>query len=267
MKIYIDYIFIENFWVMYVLLKQCSILTNKNIKKLNHLVACTISAIYVCVMVIFKINFLNYIVMKILLCVVVVYIVFSPKKINQYIKYVGIFLITSAINLGVFYIIRNFLDLKPQTILYKLIIYGINLSLCIIICKKMWKMNSIKLTESTLIYNASVYIEDKEYVYKGFMDTGNNAYSYEYSIPIVIAEIQDAKQRKMLEKLESFYMEISSINGSAWEKVYIPTNFVINSEKINVGIVFSEQKLDSSFNYNMILNFRIFEKNMRGICI
>lgn len=267
MKIYIDYIFIENLLIMYVLLKECGMLTNKKIKKLNHIICCIISAVYVCVMVIFKIRMLNYAILKILLGVVIVYIAFLPKRLSQYLKLIGIYFLTSIINLGVFYITRNLFKIGILNFLYKILIYTINLLLCMVVCKKMWKLYTLTLTQNTLIYDVKVVIGNKEYKYKGFMDTGNSAYNFENNIPIIIAEVQDNIQKEKIKKLDNFLMPISSINSESEQRVYIPTKFVINSEEINVGIVFLEKKLDSCSNYNMILNFEMFKNNMRGICV
>jgi sigma-E processing peptidase SpoIIGA len=267
MKIYIDYIFIENFLTTYVLLKECEVLTNYKSRNKNYIIAALVDAIYVCIMLIYKISFLNFILLKLLLVAGIIYIAFLPKKTSQYVKLITMFLVSSIVNLGIFYFTRNLFKIQTTNLFLKIIIYTLNFFLCIGVCKKMWKIYNLKLCDNNLIYDVKVVIGKKTYIYKGFMDTGNSTYSFENNIPIVIANLPEKISQNELEILDSFSMCIASINSNLEEKVYIPTKFYINNEEIKVGIVFTDKKLDVFSKYNMILNFEIFKKNLRGISI
>lgn len=267
MKIYIDYIFIENFLTTYVLLKECEMLTNYKSRNKNYIIASIVDAIYVCIMLIFKLNFFNFILLKLLLVAGIIYIAFLPKKTSQYVKLITMFLVSSIVNLGIFYFTRNLFKIQTTNLFLKIIIYTLNFILCMGICKKMWKVYSLKLCDINLIYDVKVVIGKKTYKYKGFVDTGNSAYSFENNVPIVIANFAGGMGNNELKSLESFPMYIGSINGNLEEKVYIPTKFYINNEEIKVGIVFTDKKLDTFSKYNMILNFEIFKNNLRGISI
>lgn len=265
MKIYIDYVFIENFLITYILLIECEMLTNTNSHMLNKLISSTVSALYVCAMLIFKLNVLNYIICKLCLFFIIVYLSFFPKKICKYLKQISIFFVINVINLGVFYITKSLLGVAYSNIFLKICTYLINLSICFFVCNKVWKFYTLKLVKDNLIYDVIIKLGKCEYKYKGFVDTGNCAFSLENNIPIVIAEIQNLEQKKNIETLECFFMNIGSINGEKEQKIYISSDFWINAQKLKVGIMFLDQKLDMSSNYNMILNFEMFKNNMRGI--
>ena len=123
MTIYLDYIFVENLIIDYILLKQTSYISRKKITNKKAILTSVIASCYVIFMMYLKIEELNYAFCKIVLVIVMVYITFNPKQTRDYLKIAALFFLISVINVGSLMVVMNLLNMQSATAILKLIIY------------------------------------------------------------------------------------------------------------------------------------------------
>lgn len=271
MKIYLDYIFIENFLINYILIQETAYISRRKLSKNRGIIATLIASVYVVIMMLFNISELNYWFCKILLAFVVVYISFKPKRTDEYIKLILLFLLVSIINAGTLTVTLNVLNLKRTSYLNKCIVYISSLFLSKFFMKYMWQMYKSKIKEDDLIYEVSIVLHNKEYKYRAFLDTGNNVFSYTDNIPIIFAELIDKEMLNWLDNNKSFNIETITLSSKQNKKAYKFDNIKIRKKDkiwhVKAAIVFENIKLSNNNNYNMLLNYILYTQNMGGIKI
>lgn len=267
MTVYLDYLYIQNFVFDLVLIIQTKFLSKLPLKISRAIIASIISSAYVCVLVITKQSQLNYFWIKVLLSFLVVYISFKPNSIAKYLKATALFYISSILTLGVSILISQMLcDGKSQNLVTKFAVYLAVLLITYVVTKQFWKVYRFNIKENRLNIPVEMNISGENYIYNAFMDTGNTVYSYELGVPVVFAEYLSLKQKYDVQKLPSAKITVSTISKKSSEKVMLVKG-KLKDKYVRFGVVFVDTKLNKDNDYNMILNYKMFEENMGGICI
>lgn len=267
MTVYVDYLFIQSMVLDFVIIAQTSAFSRERFKIYRVTLAAFLSAIYSCFIVITKLEFLNYFWCKIALSFVIVYIAFIPKKIEKYLKLVLLFYLSSILTTGATTFVSSLLcEGKYQDSISKIIVYVVSLLATYLSTNKFWKIYKYNLNKEKLNLNVEIFLDGKKYKYLGFMDTGNTVYSYELGVPIVFAEYLDAKQKSEIERLNFTKVWVSTISKKSSEKAVL-VDGIVDGQKMKFGVVFVENKLNKNGDYNMVLNYKIFEEKLGGISI
>lgn len=271
MVIYLDYIFIENFLIDYILLKETSSIARKNVKYINIVISALIAAIYITIMLYFKIQLFNYLICKVLLIIVIIYISFKPKTVKEYLKLITIFFLMSVINVGTITVLTNILNLQKGSGIINIIVYITSFVLSRYFTGYMWKIYKSKIKNEELIYKVIINIGDKKYIYKAFLDTGNNVFSYTYNLPVLFAELVEEDMLNALENKEKFVIKTMTLSQVTNKTAYILDNVEImqngNNWKVKVAVVFERMKLSKDSSYNMLLNYNLYAQELGGIKI
>lgn len=271
MVIYLDYIFIENFFIDYILLKETANVARKNVKNRHIVIASLIAAIYITIMLYFKIQLFNYCICKVLLVIVMIYISFKPKRIKEHLKLTNIFFLMSVINVGTITVLTNILNLQNGNGTINIIVYITSFIFSRYFTGYMWKIYKSKIKSEELIYKAIINIGGKKYIYKAFLDTGNNVFSYTYNLPVLFAELVDEDMLNALEKEEKFVIKTMTLSQVTNKTAYILDNVEImqngNNWKVKVAVVFERMKLSKDSSYNMLLNYNLYAQELGGIKI
>ena len=271
MTIYLDYIFIENFLIDYILLKETSYIARRKATNIRAIVSSIIGSVYVVMMIYFKLQELNFLICKLLLIIVMIFIAFKPERISKYIKLVMLFILISVINVGTLTVITNLFNLQNISGLIKIIVYIASLFLSKYFMNYMWKIYKHNIKNDELIYEVKIYLGDKMYKYNAFLDTGNNVFSYTYNVPVIFAEIIDDNILKTLKNKEYFNIRTVTLSSQSNKKAYIFDNIQITQKNkiwhVKSAIVFEETKLSKDNSYNMLLNYNLYEQNLGGIGI
>ena len=135
-----------------------------------------------------------------------------------------------------------------------------------VVTKQFWKVYRFNIKEDRLNIPVEMNISGENYIYNAFMDTGNTVYSYELGVPVVFAEYLSLKQKHDVQKLPSAKITVSTISKKSSEKVMLVKG-KLKDKYVRFGVVFVDTKLNKDNDYNMILNYKMFEENMGGICI
>lgn len=271
MIVYLDYVFIENFIIDFVMLKETAYLSRRNIKSSKGILAAIVSSVYVILLMLFKIQALNYIVSKLVLVIIIVYIAFLPKRIDEYIKLVIVFVGVSILNVGTLMVITSFLNLQEPNIFLKLCVYITSALISRFYMKGLWTLYKRQIKEEDLLYEVNIQLSSKKYCYKAFLDTGNSVYSYTYNLPVIFAEILDKEMLTDLENETFFTINTLTLSGESSKKAYVLEDVVIRKKdykwKVKVGIVFDDTKLSKDGSYNMLLNYHLYAQELGGIKI
>lgn len=271
MAIYLDYIFIENLIIDYILLKETSQIARRNISNKKTIGASIIASCYVVVMIYLKIQELNYVICKMLLIIVMVYIAFNPKEISEYIKIIALFFLISVINVGSLMVVTNLLNMQGAHFILKFALYIGSFVLSKFFANQMWRMYKRDIKNDDLIYNVKLKLNGKTYEYRAFLDTGNSVYSYSNNLPVIFAEIIDEDMLKSIESKEYFNIRTVTLSNKADKRAYVFENVEIakNSKSwfVKIGVVFEREKLSKDNSYNMLLNYILYTQDLGGIKI
>lgn len=257
MKIYLDYIFIENFLITILTLLEARKILGINCKTKRIIFSAMVSALYITVMILLKLNFMNYLLCKVILIQIIVFIAFKPESIKEVITITIKFFLINVFNIGVIYVICNFVGFEVQNTVQKIFVYllafGIGSYLIF------YFMKILKNKTNTEIYDVEVEILGNKIKYKGFLDTGNTAFCYTYNLPIIFAQYTNNVEEK-LKSLTSIDICIKTLNGRREQKGYLIDNVNIKEKNITKRaiVVFVEEDEISNRRYNMILNNKMF---------
>ena len=267
LTVYIDYIFIENLIMNYLLLYQTMVFIKQPQKKVKVFLASLIGAVYVTVMYLIRIEVLNYSISKILLSIVMIYISFTPKEMKKYIKELLTFYFISIVNVGTYLIIISLFNISLNNSVVKIIVYLIGSIVVWCIKSQMWRIFKLKLKKENLVYDVFVPSNGKYVAYKGFVDTGNTSKHLESSRMIFYAN----KKNICLEGLEKVNINVNTVNNVDNLTGYIVDNVIVkNKDNINIVdivLCFSKENIESSLGYDMIMNYEIYEEMLGGIYI
>lgn len=267
MTVYIDYLFIENVILDYILLREVSSISKIKCNAIRILIASILSSVYIVLMLVLKLRELNYVASKFFLAFLMVYIAFKPNKFKLYIKLVLEFFMVSIVNIGILVVIESLFSIEKLIGINKILIYALVYFAGKIILLKLWKMYSTNVTKSSLNYVVILKIGNREYIYDAFLDTGNTVYSHK--MPVIFAEMLDEQMENELCAKESFDVKTITIGNICKKKAYIFEDILIlnkeGSWKVKAGVVFEKRKISKSDNYNMILNYILYTDSLGGI--
>ncbi len=267
MTVYIDYLFIQSMILDFVIIAQTSALSREKLKICRAALAAFLSAIYICVVIIAKLDILNYFLCKIVLSFVIVYVAFIPKTTLKYLKLVVLFYLSSILTVGATTFVSSLLcEGKYQDSVSKIVVYMVSLLVTYVCTNKFWKIYKYNLNKEKLNLNVEIFLNGKKYKYLGFMDTGNTVYSYELGVPIVFAEYLTDEQKNDVSKKVFSTVYVSTISKMSNEKAVL-VDGVVEGQKMKFGVVFVENKLNKNGDYNMVLNYKMFEEKLGGIVI
>ena len=268
MVVYIDYIFIENLIMNYLILYGTKNIVKEKTKVLRITLASIMGAVYVCIMCLLKLEFLNYTVCKLFLSFVMIYITFMPKKISIYLKEIFIFYFISIINTGTYLVLISMFNLNIKSAVIKIGLYLFGYLFIYIIQKQVWKMFKTKLKKSDLVYDVYLNNGNKYIAYKGFLDTGNTSKDISSGRAIFYATKKDSID---LEAREQVTIKINTVKGESLITGYMFDNVIIKKESsikfVDIVVCFTEEKIKNNLGYDMIMNYETYEELLGGIYI
>ncbi|MBR6688680.1 MAG: sigma-E processing peptidase SpoIIGA [Clostridia bacterium] len=267
MTIYLEYIFLENLIMDFVVLKETIEIAKVNLNNKRIMLASLISSTYVVVMFYFRLERLNYVVTKLLLAICIIYISVKPKTMKIYSKCFVLFFLVSIINVGTYIVISNIFNMSNELGLEKAFVYIFTYFVGKTFLGGLWRIYRTEINKNELNYTVKINIGGKIYTYTGFLDTGNTVYSH--GVPVIFAELLDEKMLKGIENKPYFNVKTVTLGNVCTKKAYILEGIKISSKTkewiVNAGVVFEDRQLSKQNNYNMILNYILYTESMGGI--
>ncbi|MBR6613402.1 MAG: sigma-E processing peptidase SpoIIGA [Clostridia bacterium] len=269
MNIYLECIFLENVIMDFVIIRETLDILRLRVNNKRIILASILSSLYVTIMLLFKILEMDFVISKLLLVLVIMYISIEEYYVKIYLKSILIFFMVSFINVGIYAGISNIFNIPVSSAVVRALVYIATYYLSKIIISRLWQMYKMELNKNELNYTVELNIGDKTYFYSGFLDTGNTVCCC--GMPVIFAEVIDEKMLQGLEKNKSFNVKTVTLGNVCTKTAYILEDIKISNKKqtwfVNAGVVFEKRQFSKTNNYNMILNYILYTDSMGGIKI
>lgn len=273
MKVYLDYVFIENFIINLSILYQVSIFTKTKISKTRLILT---SITFSIISVIKILNITNNIILQILVVFIGIYLLFLPKKIIKYFKYQMYYYLISITYIGIIISSAIFLGIKLNNIVTRISIYILSIVITYLINKYMWKMWINKIKYFNLTYKLVINSLDK-IAFKVFVDTGHNIKDPFSNLDIIILNSETYISKLNSKKLDNIKssmkeIEILTANGKSKIKGYIFNDISIRKRKTEkvllkkAIILFIDEKINNN-EYDGIISYNTYLEKLEGVSI
>ncbi len=270
MKVYLDYIFFENLFVNYIVLYQVNLFTKSNNKKVYLLISSIIISIYTTIQNILEFEFIDNVVIKILVVNVAVYIAYFPKKLSEYLKKQIYYYLIYFMYVGIIISITLFFDISINKLIVKIIVYVISGIVLYIFNKFLWKMWKTNIKESTLTYN--IIINGQEI--PCFIDTGNSVYDYVNNLDVIFL---DKKWYDTLQSKGALTKRTNIVIRTVTSEDFI-TGYIVDNVKVlkkkneicllnKVVISFPNQTICIQNKYSGLIGYNLYIEKMKGVVL
>ena len=266
MKIYLDYIFLENLIVNTVIIIETIKFTKSKISNKRKIFVILIDTVLSCF---FTLN--NYSsIFHFIFSLITFFILFKPKTLFEYIKKVLCFYMLYIMYLGLIISTCIILKINLEIFIYKILIYIFTGFLFHFICKDLWKMWKMHITENNLFY--TLWINGIEI--NAFVDTGNSVKEPITSLDVIF--VNSKYKEKILngnEKLNKLKLEINTISGNDEKEAYIVKDIIVYKRKNKIAkldkIVLSFISINSSTpeKYSAIIGYNTYLEKLEGVIL
>ncbi|WP_138203232.1 sigma-E processing peptidase SpoIIGA [Haloimpatiens lingqiaonensis] len=268
MIVYVDVIFIENLIVnlFFLYITASTVKTKIYFRRL--IIASSIGAFYVVIILYLKSNFLSFLPFKIFIALLMIVIAYGAKSIRFILKALVIFIAYSMLLAGICLFFQmnnkelcNFNGIFLDDFSYKKLILS-SMIIYIFINRIIAYVKDRKIIKN-LIYNVEIVTDRYNKLIKAFLDTGNELREPVTNLPVIVVEknqIPYVENNK-----DKLYISYKFVNGEcgrmeAFKPVYINIyREGFKEEKKQVIIALCDNKLSKDNDYNALLSRGIFE--------
>ena len=267
MKIYLDYIFLENVIVNLIITLQINYFTKLKNRKINVAIGVLFISIYTTIIYVLKNDFLNSVFIKLVVICIYAYITFVPKTIVKYFKNIVYYLLFSFLYIGIIIAISLLFNINLDYTYIKIIIYVISSFVMYIFFKYVWKMWKTNIKESDFTYN--INIEGTNII--SFVDTGNTVKDLVTNLNVIF--VKDKYKDKLvyyLNKNKKVEINIGTINNVSKEIGYIFKNVSIYKDKKYITtlkkiiICFVNNNFINK-EYDGLIGYETYTKDLKGV--
>ena len=264
MELYLDVILIENFIVdLFLLIISFNVIRIKvSIKRL--ILGSVMGSFYTIVMLVKELKFFSGMIFQFLVAFFIVLIAVGIRRWRVAIKSWIIFLFSSFILSGVcYYLCQKELEYSfvSGTHLNNLSSKNIIISLMIIyiLVERILTFIKEKSFISNFIYKIEINIDNKKYVARGFLDTGNELREPITNLPCILVE-RDVFKNLSMPKDEVFYINYSAIGydgkliGYKVDSVKIYCDKKDNFKEIKAIVCPCKEVLNKDREFNALLS-------------
>ena len=241
MLIYLDLLFILNYWIDFLLLISTNMIMKYNINYIRALISSFVGALST--FLFFIDNDFILIVLKIVICMIMQLIMNGYKGLKTLLENILYFYLSSIILAGTFYLFNlNSLSIKERYILL-VIITPIVLFLS---KKQIKKLNNYYKNNYKVIIN----YHGKRYTFNALLDTGNNLYDQYKKRPISLIYTNKIK----FNYEDGLLVPIDTANKASLLKCIIVDRLIVDNKIIKnavIGLLDKEFKIQD---INMILH-------------
>lgn len=263
MEVYLDVILIENFVIDYFLLLLSFNMMRLKVSNKKIICGAAIGSIYTIVMIFESLEFFSCMPFQILAAYIIVLIALGIRKIRLAAKTSIVYLFNAFILSGICYymcqkelgysfvngtVINNF---SSKYILISLMIIYISVDRILVYLRE-------KNIVGNFIFNVEINIDNKRYVIKGFLDTGNELREPVTNLPCILVE-EDIFYDFKIPKDNLYYINYSAIGYNGKLKGFKVDNVKIysndnNYKEINAIICPCKEVLNKDREFNALLS-------------
>ena len=273
MKVYLDYVFIENFIVNISILYQTSIFTKTKITKIKLIVLSVFLSI---ISIVKSLEISNNTIIQILAINIVIYLLYLPVNIAIYIKQLMYYYLIYITYIGIIISTSIFFNIQLNNIYIRILLYIVTACITYIINKYMWKIWINKIKYNNLTYKIIIHSLD-DLTFKVFVDTGNNVRDYSSDLDVIIlnSKLYNLKLNNKLidnKQREVIVLDVLTAIGKNKIKGYIFNDISIEKggiEKVVLKkaiILFIEEKINNN-EYDGIISYNTYLEKLEGVTI
>ena len=246
---------ILNFFFDFLLLLSVSILLRRNVSIYKIIFASFLGGLSI-IFLFIKLNSFQLFIFKFLISIIMILIAFGYKSIKYTFKNI-LYLYTSSMILGGFlYFLNTEFSYKQIGLVFINKGLSINVVFLIIFCpiilyiyikQGIWLKNNY-----SNYYKIKIFLNNKEYNFNAFLDTGNNLATPISNKPVILID-------KKLEVDKYFYIPYKVVNNKGVIKCFKSDKVIINNREkkgVIVGIMNDKIKIDG---IDCLLNKKIME--------
>lgn len=191
MKIYVDLVFLLNFFFDSILLLVVNIILKRNISLKRIFLGSFIGGFSVFILFI-NINSLELFLIKILISIIMILITFKYHNIKTFLSNMGYLYMTSIIMGGFIYFLNIQFSYKNNGIVFFHSGLSINFILLLILSPLILNLYVKQIRKLKINFNnyykVKIFYKDNEYSLTGYLDTGNNLRDPYFKKPIILVE-------------------------------------------------------------------------------
>lgn len=238
MKVYLDLVFIINFFFDFILLYGTSKIL-KRIVSLKRLFLGSLVGTFSLIFLYLPLTSFKLFILKVLLSITIILVTFGKKNIIQNISY---FYILSIILGGTLYLFDISVAYKNTGILFIKNGYVLNIVLIIIVTPLiiyLYVKEHLKYKNKiSNKYQVEIKINENEYILEAILDTGNNLTDPYKKRPIILIDEKIKPKRKKI-----IYVPYKALNTQGVIPCILPDKVIINNKEFkNILIGLSTDK-------------------------
>ena len=231
MTVYVDVLFVMNFFITYLLLTVTKLLTKATVKTYRMLLGAVAGAVYSLVIFAPDLSFLLTLFGRILISVLIILITFGFKRLVPYLKSLACFYFSNMLFLGV--ILALWMTFKPNGIVVNndAVYFDIPATalLTLALISYLISVAVVKIYNYTLakkeIYTLTVVKGGKEYRMFAFLDSGNRLTEPFSNYPVII--VDEGKISFEAERIIPY----NTVGGEGMLKAFKPDKVIISQGK------------------------------------
>lgn len=244
MKVYVELIFILNFWIDFLLLLSEKIILKKITSIKRIIISSTVgSSLSFLLLHSGNLNFLE--IYKFFICLIMILISFKFNDLKTLIQDIIYFYLISIILAGFIYLVREYFAFVSFISNFIVLV----LLSPIILFSYVRVANKEKNIYSKL-YNVKIIYKKKSYDFTGFLDTGNKLYDQYKHRPIVLIYTKKIK----LNYEEGILVPFETVSGQNIIKCFLPDKLLINGCEIKDVLIGLNEKEFNIERVNAILH-------------
>ena len=231
MTLYVDVLFVVNFFITYLLLLLTKLFVKENVKTSRLLISSFVGGAYSLVILADELHFLITAIGKIFISAVIILIAFGFKRATVFIKTLAIFYFSNMLLLGV--ILALWLLFKPQGIAIHNDVLYFDIPARALLISALFAyliaLLVVKLYNRTVgkneIYSLTIFKNGEELHMFAFADTGNKLKEPFSDYPVIV--VDGSKISFDAERVIPF----NSVGGEGVLKAFKPDKIIISSGK------------------------------------
>ena len=252
MTIYLDLLFLFNWWIDFFLLIVVKLTLKRMTKIIRIIIASFVGALSI-IFLFLNISYLGFLIIKILLGVLMCIIAFKYKSLSYTINNLIYLLMSGIILGGAINLIK--VNLETNKFLYFLIV---TLITPIILLGYVKQNKKLKKNYSFYYQVKLIFKNLKEINLSAFLDTGNKLTDPVTNKPIILVE---KKCLKGVYNIRSpMYVPIKTVNKSSLIECFKPEHIIINNKKYNNYLVGACDNNLFNDGINCLLNNKLVEE-------
>lgn len=254
--IYIDVLFVVNFFINFLLLQICAKLTKKEAKLYRLIIASCVGGAYSLIILVDELPSYITLVSKLLVALIMVLISFKFYRLTSFLKTSLVFFFSSLIVLGVvvgisFATKSNMIAINNSSVYFNISAKGLLLSasLAYVMSCVIVRIYNRSLSKNE-IYSVEIYNNNKVLKLNAFVDTGNKLREPFSNNPVIIVDREKCEDLIGSSKIR--YIPASTVSGETLFVAFKPERIVIKasseSEVVeNVYVALSNDVKENGF--------------------